>query len=68
MMSRKADVVATKAEQTWALVKKLRSMRSEMRSEELRLDQLLHAMGNPSLEQVESAVEMKKDIRRGCTE
>ena len=57
----------TKAEEAYAVMRRLRELYSETSSEQQKLSRLKREMGHPSDEQIERAVEMKKDIRRGCT-
>ena len=58
----------TKAQEAYALIRKLRGLRLEMAQDEQRLSALKSEMGHPTEYQIERAAEAGKTIARGCTQ
>lgn len=47
---------------------RVRALKEELLEAERLLDTLRHDMGHPPDEQIENALKMEKEIRRGCTQ
>jgi hypothetical protein len=58
----------TKVEQAMALMRRLRELHAEVCDVQQRLTNVKREMGHPDDVQIERAFEMKRDIRRGCTQ
>jgi hypothetical protein len=57
----------TKPQEVQRLQTRIRDLESEAANARRQLAEVKREMGNPSVEQIERAIEMGKDIRGGCT-
>ena len=57
----------TKSQEAQGCSRQIHYLEMEIAQLQSRRSRLKHEMGHPDDEQIERAVEMGKDIRRGCT-